>query len=265
MSKKKIMGITLLIIGVACIIGGCLMLISSDSNRKGTHEQNLNNSLSSSNTVSTPSHLTQESHDSRSSENISITPSANNNDDISNQSDLPSSNSERQSDSSDGKDRNETDTSDDKHAKGVEFEKFIISRFGKQFWSIKDWRGDKSMDGRYSESSMYPDLEMKLSLKGKEYVVAIECKWRNNFNNERKIKWSYSEQFERYKKYAEKTGYPVFVAIGIGGVPSKPDNIYLVPLSAMTSYMISERELKRYLIPSDKLFFYDTAKSDFNR
>lgn len=259
------MGITLIIIGVGCIIAGCGQLFSSHSNRNRAQEQSLNNRQTSSTSISKPSYPAQVSNDSHTSENTPLSSSANYNDEISNQSESLSSKSEHSSNSSEGRNRNEKDVLDDNHAKGVEFEKFVISKFGRKFWSIKDWRGDKSMDGRYSESSMYPDLEMKLSLKDQEYVVAVECKWRNNFNNERKIKWSYSEQFERYKKYVEKTGYPVFVAIGIGGVPSKPENLYMVPLSAMTSYIISERELKHYITPTDQLFFFDTERGDFKR
>lgn len=259
------MGITLLIIGVACIIAGSWVLISSGSNKNVTGEQSLNNTISSSTTISEPSYPAQVSNDSRSSENTSIASSANYNDENSNQSESLSSKSEQPSVTSDGSDGKEKEAVDDNHVKGVEFEKFVISRFGKKYWSIKDWRGDKSTDGRYSESSMYPDLEMKLSLKNNEYIVAVECKWRNSFNNERKIKWSYPDQFKRYKKYAEEKGYPVFVAIGIGGESSKPEHFYLVPLSAMTSYVISEKELNRYTLSTDRLFFFDTEKCDFKR
>ena len=153
----------------------------------------------------------------------------------------------------------------DNHAKGQAFEQYVVSRFGKKYWSINEWRSDKGVDGRYAESNMNPDLEMKLKLKDGEHLVAIECKWRKSVPANGKVKWSYPEQIKRYNAYSQSKGIPVFVAIGLGGTPSAPAHLYMVPLSALKEPQVGMSTLAQYEMKSDRQFFYDAAKQDFKR
>ena len=145
----------------------------------------------------------------------------------------------------------------DSYAKGLEFEQYVIGKFNKKYWTIKDWRGDKKVEDRYVESSTYPDLEMTLKLHDKEYVIAVECKWRKGSDKDGSIKWSYPDQLQRYRDYAKNKDIPVFVAIGIGGNPSTPKNVYIIPFDMLGSHTVTESFLKSYEHDSGKYFFYD--------
>ena len=160
--------------------------------------------------------------------------------------------------------RHNISTESDSHAKGLEFEQYVVSKFSKKYWKIKDWRGDKKSGNRYAESSQYPDLEMRLTLHDSQYVVAVECKWRKEPKSNGKIEWSYPEQLKRYRRYAKETGIPVFIAIGLGGFPSKPDHVYIVPLSRMNSHEVTISSIDAYEHDISRNFFYDTDKGILN-
>lgn len=151
----------------------------------------------------------------------------------------------------------EVSDQDDNHAKGEAFERFVVSRFDRKYWSISDWRSDKGVDGRYAESAMKPDLVMCLHLKDDKHQVAVECKWRKEAK-EGKVKWSYPEQLARYRKFASETEMPVFVAIGIGGSPSAPESVYLVPLSSLRSHVADVSYLEHWSHNPEKNIYYDT-------
>ena len=41
---------------------------------------------------------------------------------------------------------------DESYAKGLAFEEFIVKRFDTNFFTVKEWRGDKQVDGVYALS-----------------------------------------------------------------------------------------------------------------
>ena len=92
---------------------------------------------------------------------------------------------------------------DENREKGVAFEEYIVSRFSKKYFALKEWRGDKSSNGVYAESNTYPDMEYTFTLHGETYNFAVECKWRARYNKENKVEWSYKEQLARYRQFAK--------------------------------------------------------------
>ena len=159
--------------------------------------------------------------------------------------------SEEKSDTSDEQDNK------DNRAKGIEFEKYVVSRFSRKYFSLKEWRGDKHSNGIYAESSTYPDMEFTFTLRDKTYAFAVECKWRAKFNTQNKLRWSYTEQLNRYRQFAEERNIPVFVIIGIGGTSAEPAEIYVVPLASIESVELSKKLLENYRHDLSKTFFFD--------
>jgi hypothetical protein len=77
----------------------------------------------------------------------------------------------------------------------------------------------------YIESSLYPDYLFREKKSNKEFFV--EAKYRENLF-QGKVFWCKEFQFRRYKKL-NKT-LPVYIAIGLGGRPKNPRQIFIVPL-----------------------------------
>ena len=49
---------------------------------------------------------------------------------------------------------------DDNKVKGDNFEKFVVKKFDKKYFTIQEWRSDKYTDGIYAVSNHFPDLEV---------------------------------------------------------------------------------------------------------
>jgi hypothetical protein len=94
---------------------------------------------------------------------------------------------------------------------------------------------------------MTPDV--KFSLGDKHF--AVECKWRNHFY-QGKINWAKDYQVVNYGRYQNDNDEPVFIAIGIGGTPSKPNTFYLIPFKRLTKTYATEDYLKYNIVRSKK-------------
>ena len=112
--------------------------------------------------------------------------------------------------------------------KGRKFEEFVVSLCAdKSRFRLLAWRGDKIVDGTYAAENLLPDLHIRHKLdNGKEVEYYIECKYRSVCPKEG---IDLTAQLKRYWFDAIKKGIELFIALGVGGTPSNPDNLYLIP------------------------------------
>lgn len=157
----------------------------------------------------------------------------------------------------------ETEIVDQQKKKGDDFEKFIIKKFNKQFFSIKQWAGDKYVEGFYSEKTMQPDIIVEFKLRDYTKKVAIECKWRSS-TQKGGIQFSYDNQLKRYKTFEQKEHTDVYIALGIGGKASNPESLYLIPLNDMSKPFISEKDMPLYKKVVHNNFFLDPKNGSLN-
>ncbi len=157
---------------------------------------------------------------------------------------------------SESKFESETELIDYTKKKGDDFEKFIVQKFNKKFFHIKEWAGDKYVKGIYAETTPQPDLLVEFNLNQNTYPFAVECKWRQKLYKGG-IEFANKDQFNRYKNYEKTKKIPVFIAIGIGGKADSPENIYIVPLQSIKTNFIYLGGLKKYEKNVDKDFYYD--------
>lgn len=137
--------------------------------------------------------------------------------------------------------------------KGDEFENFVISKFDRRYFLLKDMRSDKGFEGNYPESNKYPDLI--LEYKPESVQFAVECKWRQRWwdvNYKSYINWTGGDddrggrKIETYLQYSQEKGVPVFVAIGIGGKPSAPEELFVAPLDSLKLPKAEKTYLERF-------------------
>ncbi len=140
--------------------------------------------------------------------------------------------------------------------KGDDFEKFIVQKFDEKLFTIKEWAGDKYVNGVYAESTLNPDLLMEIKFGETVSQFSVECKWRKKaFQG--KVEFSKEKQLARYKDYEKEKNIPVFIALGVGGTASAPDKLYIIPLQDIDTWELKTSDLKTYEIPSGKDFYYD--------
>lgn len=150
----------------------------------------------------------------------------------------------------------ETELIDVYQKAGLDFEKFVIQKFEKKFFKIRNWAGDKFVEGRYADTTTQPDIQLSLTLRDQSYPLAVECKWRSEPKGDY-IRFANEGQLERYKAFAEKENQPVFIALGIGGKASEPAELYILPVQELTQPYIAKDRIGKYRKKIDADFFFD--------
>lgn len=134
------------------------------------------------------------------------------------------------------------------YGKGSDFEKHVLSLFDQKQWSIENVTGDISEEiGRRVKSDSDPDITVKHLASGKKF--SIECKYRSRFEVGKKeygIRWAEPYQISNYGIFQKEKGHQVYVVIGVGGIASKPNRLFLVPLYALRYPFAGESYLKLF-------------------
>lgn len=120
-------------------------------------------------------------------------------------------------------------TMNDEVLKGREFEDYVLEHLGVEGndkLTLKEWRGDKSLPGIYPEGNSNPDLVFEYN----GHHFAIECKWRSHLPKDISKELLPPDRVALFEKYAKKNKLPVFLLLGIDGLPSDPYFLYLIPI-----------------------------------
>jgi len=110
--------------------------------------------------------------------------------------------------------------------KGREFEDHVLELLGvadNDKLTLKEWRGDKSLPGIYPEGNSNPDLILEYD----GCPFAIECKWRSHMPKDINKELMPPSRAALFEKFAKEHHMPVFILLGIGGLPSDPDVLYV--------------------------------------
>lgn len=156
-----------------------------------------------------------------------------------------------------GLDDPDTEVIDTKARAGLLFEKYVVQKLNPQFFRLDHWSGDKFIAGRYAKTDLDPDIQMTLNTSEGRFPLAVECKWRSRQEGEF-IYFSEDRQLQRYQRFAKKTGRPTFIALGLGGKPNDPKEVYLIPVQAFKRGTQHHANLTHYRKPNpEQGFFFD--------
>lgn len=148
--------------------------------------------------------------------------------------------------------------------KGREFETYIENLFSKKegrFIPVKHDSNSALVYGMPAAKATYPDLKFIFQTRyGKTSKFAVECKWRINFINGL-ITWASEIQVRNYTEFQKSYRIPVFVAIGIGGLPSDPERLFVTPLDIIKlHHTVAEQDLLLYNRRKNQRFFFDVKQ-----
>ncbi|GEM_PF-2138233 len=134
----------------------------------------------------------------------------------------------------------------DRYGKGHRFEEYVAALFPAHHWVVVDRTRDFSKTlGRFVESDTNPDFMFRDVKTGKSF--AVECKFRS-YLYKGGISWD-RQRGERYHAYGVKHSVPVFIAIGLGGSPKKPERLFMCPLEKLNNFanpVVPMEEFVRY-------------------
>ncbi len=120
---------------------------------------------------------------------------------------------------------------------GKQFETCIARIFANQKddFTIVHWSYDvhTKHQGIYVEDDAGPDFMIRCKKTGT--LFGVECKFRrvlywSDRIDDYELKWSTQEQIVKYNNYSRKEKISVFIVIGLGRNPEKPDNVFCIPL-----------------------------------
>ena len=157
----------------------------------------------------------------------------------------------------------ETELIDFRKKQGDDFEKFIVQKFDKKYYKLKEWAGDKYINGVYAETTQQPDLKLELKADGELHPFSVECKWKQTSKASGVIFCS-EDQFKRYKAFEKEKEIPVFIALGIGGKGTSPEQLHIVPLRFLDSNFIPQKTLKICEKEMNQNFYYNLENGYIN-
>ena len=135
------------------------------------------------------------------------------------------------------------------YVNGDEFELFVRTRlFPKDLYDIEYKTHDYADNKRdYIASSKMPDFKFKSKNSGIEFFV--EAKFRSKFQDQ-VLEWCKFFQLKRYHEIDNIT--PVLIAIGLGGRPSVPERVFLIPMKHIKFVKLFPSFLQKFEILPDQ-------------
>ena len=133
--------------------------------------------------------------------------------------------------------------------KGREFEDFVLELFDlneTKTYSLLEWRGDKSMGEISPISNTYPDFVLEYKEGRRKKKFAVECKWRASIPKRFTQPLFEPEQITHYQEYAVEKAQKVIIILGVGGEPSMPEELYLIPIDAISQIQSKPSLLKKF-------------------
>ena len=120
-------------------------------------------------------------------------------------------------------------TMNDELLKGREFEDYVLELFdisNNKKLTLKEWRGDKSLPGVYPENNSAPDFVFEYNGN----LFAVECKWRNYTPKDIEKELLPADRMVFFRQLSIDRHMPVYMLLGIGGLPNDPDCLYLASI-----------------------------------
>jgi len=142
-----------------------------------------------------------------------------------------------------------------------EFERYIVDLFEEPVFRLLDWRSDKeTAEKRRPQSCFFPDMEFETL--STQFKFAVKCIWQAHAENA--ITWSTPEQVQYYQQFQQERKLPVYIAIGIGGNVSAPEQLFIAPLHAIEeNCIIPFTSLQAYRKPEKARFCTGISEERF--
>ena len=144
-------------------------------------------------------------------------------------------------------------TMNDELLKGREFEDYVLELLDVQHNNklvLKEWRGDKSLPGVYPENNSAPDFVFEYD----SMTFAIECKWRSHKPKDIEKELLPADRLATFQQYTAERHMPIYMLLGIGGLPNDPECISIVCLSKPVTPQRITRCLVHPSLALDTLF-----------
>lgn len=135
--------------------------------------------------------------------------------------------------------------------KGDEFEQYVRTMLfpQKSYELLSKTHDYKDNKADFIKSSKQPDFKFKSVKLGTEFFV--EAKYRSGFQDQ-VLEWGKYFQLKRYQAIDVVT--PVLIVIGLGGRPTAPEKVFLIPVKHIKFVRLYPGFLEKYRVaPGDSI------------
>jgi hypothetical protein len=130
-----------------------------------------------------------------------------------------------------------------------DFTDFISKRFSRRYFHVS------KMDPVNNRASA--DLMVEYEIRGVSGQFFLITKWQHRYHNN-EIEVATHQDVMIYQSYLENFNEPMFKIIGIGGRPSKPKLIYIIPVEEINSTSLTINEISKFSKDDQSAnFFFD--------
>lgn len=140
-------------------------------------------------------------------------------------------------------------------ADNAEFENFVVKKFdfSRSNLSLLEHNVD---EGREQANLL---IEMDTDNESVYYMLAVECLWRKEISS-KGLYWTTESALKKYMGAADDDDAKLFLIFGLGGTPTAPKSIHIVPIKFLQQCFLSPSDLAYYKCESTSgLFDYDVS------
>lgn len=161
------------------------------------------------------------------------------------------------------KEKEEEKTLRDSKEVGNAFENFVANFFtDRSTFKVLEWnQGTTSSQGVYAEHDKNPDFRINQSFRKSGLEYWVECKYRSRNEDGHILIKKY--QLNRYRSIQRSSHIKIFVAIGVGGKPGNPDELYIVPLDSIKDEATMLDDIGRFKVSKNGKAFADYIRNYF--
>ncbi len=142
------------------------------------------------------------------------------------------------------------------------FRKYILKKFNRGVFRILKAEDEitEIAETIFTNRDLLPDRILSLYRKEPQSKIAIDMRWAHRLTKNG-VSACRKTALARYKLFELRTGIPTFIILGIGGEPSEPEKLIVVPVRELTSSHLHHRLIEYYEKDPMESFRYD----DLNR
>jgi hypothetical protein len=120
---------------------------------------------------------------------------------------------------------------------GYEFERYMTDRIDPHKYRLVEWK--KTDQKKFKLSTYTPGLIFERKNAAVNARFGIACKYLEKISG---------ESINIGKQAQDETDKATFVALGVGGKPSAPESVYMIPVENVTENKISLKDISRFKI-----------------
>jgi len=142
--------------------------------------------------------------------------------------------------------KEEISTEKNARDKGIEFETFFLDLFPERdYILLKRTNKIDPINGAFVKNNLKIDMQFR-DCKTRQ-IFAVKCRYRRGLFMGR-FDWDSKYLLSSYREFERDNNVPIFISMGLGGIPEKPERVFFMPLKEIPYSKLYPNILENYEI-----------------